>query len=26
VKEGYLHQQYWVFRRIAAEVIDQELL
>lgn len=26
VKEGYLHQQYWVFRRIAAEAIDQELL
>jgi hypothetical protein len=26
VKEGYLLHQYWVFRRIAAEVLNQELL
>jgi hypothetical protein len=26
VKEGYLLQQYWVFRRIAGEVLNQELL
>jgi hypothetical protein len=26
VKEGYLLQQYWVFRRIATEVLEQDLL